>query len=86
MGDTLPLTFPCELIKMSELSLLAIACSLVAAMFGLLCCLLGWIGSQAISEIKLLNSAILGIDKRLTIVETTCEIQHANNGSNEAHI
>lgn len=68
---------------MSEISLLTIASALVAAMLGLLCCLLGWIGSQAISEIKLLHSAILGIDKRLTIVETTCEIQHSNNG---AHI
>ena len=71
---------------MSELSLLAIACSLVAAMFGLLCCLLGWIGSQAIAEIKLLNSAILGIDKRLTVVETICELQHAVIGNNGAHI
>lgn len=71
---------------MSEISLLTIASALVAAMFGLLCCILGWIGSQTIAEIKLLNSAILGIDKRLTIVETTCEIQHANNGSNGAHI
>ena len=80
MGDTLLLTFPCKLIKMSELSLLAIACSLVAAMFGLLCCLLGWIGSQTIAEIKLLNSALLGLDKRLTVVETTCELHHNGGG------
>lgn len=71
---------------MSEISLLAIACSLVAAMFGLLCCLLGWIGSLAIAEIKLLNSALLGIDKRLTVVETTCELQRAASGNNGAHI
>lgn len=66
----------------SEITLLTIAAGLVAAMFGLLCCLLGWIGSQAIAEIKLLNTAILGIDKRLTIVETTCELQHNNGGAN----
>ena len=71
---------------MSEISLLAIACSLVAAMFGLLCCLLGWVGSQAISEIKLLNSALLGIDKRLTVVETTCGLQRAASGNNGAPI
>lgn len=71
---------------MSEISLLAIACSLVAAMFGLLCCLLGWVGSQAISEIKLLNSALLGIDKRLTVVETTCELQRAASENNGVHI
>ena len=65
----------------SDITLLTIASGLVAAMFGLLCCLLGWIGSQAIAEIKLLNSAILGIDKRLTIVETTCELHHTNGGA-----
>ena len=62
----------------SEVTLLTITVGLVAAMFGLLCCLLGWIGSQAIAEIKLLNSAILGIDKRLTIVETIYELHHTN--------
>ena len=71
---------------MSEISLLTIASALVAAMFGLLCCILGWIGSQTIAEIKLLNSAILGIDKRLTVVETICELQHAASGNNGAPI
>lgn len=61
---------------MSETALLAIAGSLVATMFGLLCALLAYLGTNAIKEMQLLREALQGMDKRLTIVETTCELKH----------
>lgn len=72
---------------MSETQLLAIAASLVAAMFGLLCGLIAWIGGRAINAIdgmrdKLnevageLHNRINGLDRRVTVVETKCNTNH----------
>ena len=69
---------------MTETQLLTIAATLVAAMFGLLAAIIGWIGSRAITAIdavreKLdevageLHSRINGIDGRLIKVETKLE-------------
>lgn len=73
---------------MTQAEMLAIAGSLVAAMFGILATVLGWIGSRAIARMdamgekigdKLDNMAgelhtrINGLDMRLTRVETIVE-------------
>lgn len=69
---------------MTETQLLTIASSLVAALFGLLVAILGWIGSkvyQKLVEISKnliemageLHGRINGLDRRVTRVETHCE-------------
>lgn len=69
---------------MTETQLLTIAAALVAAMFGLLTAVVGWVGSRAINALdsmkeKLnevageLHSRINGIDGRLIKVETKLE-------------
>ena len=69
---------------MSETQLLTIASALVAAMFGLLCTIIAWIGGKAINSIdsmrdKLsevageLHDRINGLDRRVTVVETRCD-------------
>lgn len=69
---------------MNETQLLTLAAALVAAMFGLLTTVIGWIGSRAINSIdamrdKLgevageLHTRINGIDNRLIRVETKLE-------------
>ena len=62
------------------------AAALVATMFGLLCSVIGWIGSRAIASIdqmkdKLnevageLHDRINGLDRRITVVETGCNLR-----------
>jgi biopolymer transport protein ExbB/TolQ len=74
---------------MSETQLLTIASALVAAMFGILCTIIAWIGSKAINSIdamrdKLsevageLHDRINGLDRRVTVVETRCDNHHNN--------
>lgn len=74
---------------MNETAMLTIAASLVAAMFGLLAAIIGWIGSRAINSIdqmreKLnevageLHNRINGLDRRVTVVETKCDTNHNN--------
>lgn len=69
---------------MNETQLLTLAAALVAAMFGLLTTVIGWMGSRAINSIdamrdKLgevageLHTRINGIDNRLIRVETKLE-------------
>ena len=72
---------------MTETMMLAVAASLVAAMFGLLTAVVGWIGARAITAIdgmrdKLnevageLHTRINGLDRRITVVETKCGTNH----------
>lgn len=69
---------------MSETQMLTLAAALVAAMFGLLTTVIGWMGNRAINSIdsmreKLnevageLHTRINGIDNRLVKVETRLE-------------
>lgn len=66
---------------MTETQMLTMAATLVAAMFGLLATVLGWIGSRTISALdavrdKLdemaseLHNRINALDRRVTVVET----------------
>ena len=61
--------------------------ALVAAMFGLLTAVLGWVGSKAYSKLESLHvtmssikydlhKEITDIKQRLTAVETRCNIEH----------
>jgi hypothetical protein len=72
---------------MSETMLLTVAASLVAAMFGLLTAVVGWIGNRAVTSIdqmreKLnevageLHDRINGLDRRISVVETKCTIHN----------
>lgn len=69
---------------MTETQMLTLAAALVAAMFGLLTTVIGWMGNRAVNSIdqmrdKLnevageLHSRINGIDSRLVKVETKLE-------------
>lgn len=71
----------------TEAYLLTIAGGLVAVLFGLLCALIGWLGSKALGKLdevvlmldkvsSELHNRITGIDKRLVRVETRCQFQH----------
>ena len=72
---------------MNELTLLAIASSLTAAMFGVLCVVLGWLGNRIYIKVDEMTKAIQimatelherinGIDRRVTVVETRCDVSH----------
>lgn len=72
---------------MSETMLLTISASLLVAMFGLLCSILGWIGNRIYNKVdematnleKMageLHDRINGIDRRVTVVETKCGSNH----------
>ena len=72
---------------MTETQLLTISSALVAAMFGILCAIIAWIGGKAINSIdsmrdKLsevageLHDRINGLDRRVTVVETRCDSHH----------
>ncbi len=74
---------------MTETQMLTFAATLVAALFGLLATVVGWIGSRVIDKLdkvveKLnevageLHERINGLDKRITIVETRCSTNHEN--------
>lgn len=71
---------------MSETTLLTIACSLVATLFGLLVMVMGWLGNKTYGKldeisnnlVKMageLHTRINGIDKRLVRVETQAGIR-----------
>ena len=72
---------------MSETQMLAVAGIMIGSLFGLLCALIGWLGSKAIarldSVVEMLNKVsgelherINGLDTRLVRVETKCSYQH----------
>jgi len=78
---------------MNETQLLFIAASLVSVMFGLLCTILGWTGSRMSTKIDALSERISsmaaelhekvnGIDRRVTRIETRCDVTH--NGHMES--
>jgi len=73
----------------TETQMLTMAAALVATMFGLLCSIIGWIGSRAINAIdqmkeKLnevaseLHQRINGLDRRITVVETEYSFRKGN--------
>lgn len=79
---------------MSETQMLTMAAAIVAAMFGLLATVLGWIGSRTIAALdamrnKLdevaseLHNRINNIDRRVTIVETYQSTYHRRSGDQE---
>lgn len=72
---------------MNETQLLTLATTLVAALFGLLCAILGWVGNKLFSKLEdlakgmseissELHEKVNGIDRRLTVVETRCSAKH----------
>lgn len=79
---------------MTETQMLTMAATLVAAMFGILSAVLGWVGSRAIATLdamrnKLdevaseLHQRINSIDRRVTIVETYQSTFHRRVGDQE---
>lgn len=77
---------------MTEAQLFTMTGWLVAALFGLLCAILGWIGnkiftklesmSEGLSEIASeLHEKVNGLDRRLTIVETKCITNHGKGNN-----
>ena len=69
---------------MSETTLLAIAASLVATLFGVLVAISGWIGNNIYAKLDEISKTLIvmagelhdrinGIDKRLVRVETTID-------------
>lgn len=76
---------------MSETALLSIALAVLAAMFGILMAILGWLGNKIYNKIEEmtkslntmageLHSRINGIDRRVTVVETKCATNHTGKG------
>ncbi len=70
-----------------SINLLTMAAALVAAMFGLLTAILGWLGSRVYSKLDEmsntmhsiageLHNRINGLDRRVTVVETRCGTRH----------
>lgn len=68
---------------MTETQLLTIAASLVAALFGVLVVILGWMGNKIYEKLNDMASTmtsiagdlhdrINGLDRRITVVETKC--------------
>ena len=69
---------------MSETTLLAIAASLVATLFGVLVATIGWLGNKFYAKLDEISKSLIamagelhdrinGIDKRLVRVETTID-------------
>ena len=74
---------------MTETALLTLSGVLVAALFGVLATIVGWIGSRVIEKLDALvtmlhqvanelHARINGLDHRVTIVETRCGAQHVH--------
>lgn len=74
---------------MSEVNLLPLSLSLVAALFGLLCLILGWMGNKIYIKLDELGKALTkiagdlherinGIDRRVTVIETLCKSRHSD--------
>lgn len=72
---------------MNETLMLTVASGLVAALFGLLVALLSWLGNKIYSKLEELNltlhqiagdlhERINGLDRRVTVIETTCHREH----------
>jgi biopolymer transport protein ExbB/TolQ len=70
---------------MEQSTVLTLAASLVATMFGLVIAVLGWLGSRVYSKLdemsvrmdsiaSELHTRINGLDHRVTVVETRCEV------------
>ena len=77
---------------MSETQLIAISGAVLAAMFGLLTAILGWIGSKMYAKMEEisktmrdiagdLHERINGIDRRVTVVETVQRSCHREGGT-----
>lgn len=75
---------------MTETQLLTMAASLVATLFGMLVMILGWLGNKIYAKLDEmsgtmraiegdLHDRINGLDKRVTVIETRCEANHAHN-------
>lgn len=73
----------------SEVTLLAIALSVIAGLFGILILILGWIGGRLYNKLdevvvnlqkmaSELHDRITGIDKRVTAIETIESLYTAN--------
>ena len=67
----------------SETQLLSLSAQLVAAMFGILIMLLGWLGSKLYSKLESMSDAfneikreIQKIDNRVTRLEERCRYEH----------
>ncbi len=69
---------------------LAVAGWMVAALFGMLCAILGWIGNKIFEKLnsmsddihKLaseLHERVNGLDRRVTIIETKCATNHSRD-------
>ncbi|MDE2440168.1 MAG: hypothetical protein KGP14_04015 [Betaproteobacteria bacterium] len=72
---------------MTDTLLLTLAASLVATLFGLLIAILGWLGNKIYTKLdemsgtmhKIagdLHDRINGLDRRVTVVETKCNVNH----------
>ena len=68
---------------MSDTQLLTLSAQLVAALFGILIMLLGWLGSKLYSKLELMSDAfneikreIQKIDNRVTRLEERCRYEH----------
>lgn len=68
---------------MSDTQLLTISAQLVAALFGILIMLLGWLGSKLYSKLESMSDAfneikreIQKIDNRVTRLEERCRYEH----------
>ena len=72
---------------MTQIDLIAVAGWAIAALFGLLCAVLGWLGNKIFIKLETmsadingiaseLHEKVNGIDKRLTVVETRCMDTH----------
>lgn len=79
---------------MSETQLLTIAGMIVAALFGVLAAIVGWIGSRVIEKLDAvvamlhqvadeLHARINKLDHRITVVETRCGAQHVHKRVND---
>ena len=68
---------------MSDTQLMTISAQLVAALFGILIMLLGWLGSKLYSKLESMSDAfneikreIQKIDNRVTRLEERCRYEH----------
>jgi len=72
---------------MTETAMLSVSGVLVAALFGVLAAIVGWIGSRVIEKLDAvvnmlhqvadeLHSRINRLDKRVVAIETRCNVQH----------
>lgn len=72
---------------MTDAQLLTLSAQLVAALFGLLILILGWMGNKLSSKLDSMTSIfdeikreIQQIDNRVTRLEARCRYEHDGNG------